>query len=580
MWIFICLAAINLVWSYPTNDFEDRSKYNPPQNPSLYEVDTLAQAASVFPFGGVLPLERAHHVMDANSNFLFVHGGYSRNGTILGDLNLYHIPSQTWSNPISRLECCNEDNEVVETIGTQKTFQFPFMRPGFQGDFPLPRAEHDSCVINEELYIFGGVTNEYGYMNDIYKFNAQTLKWIILDNLGGGEIPRRRAGHTFLSNPATSECYLFGGRSNSSIGGDAVGLSDVWSFNTLTQSWKKLDLPNINSITRPNGRQHVASMVMNGDIYIFGGNDPLSGLFYQDLWVFYTNDQSFYWKQIQPAYPSNQMIHQYSPPALSHAHLLPSQCEDPIAFSNCQGILIYGGLGAGGFCGDRQCRPTELVLGQLYLYSFNLQSWLQPFANLAEEFLQLATQSNWLHARLSSAPFLSTNTPANQRMTQPIRNYFGKYIKTYAMEKIIFLSKQRIFYEFGGIQAINNTIILDEQENKLFLIQSMAKNQFDSSFPPSSDSLQSNIDDIIQPSFLDVGGNVQSSLSDVQIGEQLRIQLDLPANRFWDYRDAFLLPESGGIEYLRSLRKFSVGSTDVILLNEEISCPLSKSLTD
>jgi hypothetical protein len=579
------LFSFEAVAGLYTNDFVKTEEYNPPLNPSLYEVDTLAFEQSAFPFGGNLPLERVHHSIDVNSDFLMVYGGYSKNGTILGDINLYHISSQSWSNPIIRLECCNQDGNVVDTIGADENINFPYLRPGFQGDFPLPRAEHASCVINEEMFVFGGVTAEYGYMNDIYKFNTKTLKWTVLDHLSGTQIPRRRAGHSFLSNPSTNECILFGGRANSTSGnGHAVGLYDIWSFDTTTRSWKRIDYPNVNSLTHPFGRQHVASMIMNGDVYLFGGDDPASGLYYQDIWVFHLKDKKYYWERIQPSL-SGGMIHQFAPPPLAHAHLLPSLCQDDDTtdFQNCGGFLIYGGLGSGGFCGTRNgCNAQQVSLGQVYLYSFKRESWVSPFEDLTMNALPESTQSNWLYARLSSAPFIppspssasGSTPPANLRFSAQTRQYFGKYLKTYAMEKIIFIPKRRIFYEFGGVQAINNLYVMDAQENKLFVSQTTDQNRFDSSFPPFPDGLHSTVVETVQPIFLDVGGGLPSTLSDVQTGEQLRVQVDLPSNSFWDFRNSWNRQQgssssSSPIEYLRSFRKFSPSARDIVLLQED-----------
>jgi hypothetical protein len=300
---------------------------------------------------------------------------------------------------------------------------------------------------------------------------------------------------------------------------------------------------------------------MNDNLYIFGGNDPASGYYFQDLWVFDLANQ--FWKEIKPSFTQN---HQFSPPPLSHAHLFPSLCQSPQSYDKCDGILIYGGMGGGGTCGSLSCGATQVVLGQLYLYSFTTQSWKPPFFDVNSDKISTDTQSNWLYARLSSQPFLPSNGGNGNLLSDEFRHYFGKYIKTYAMEKVILLPKQGIFFEFGGVQSTHKEVTNNFQEGDLFTNR--------------VNELKVNVESQTRPKFLDTAGPLLSPLSDVQTGEQFRSQLDLPTNAFWSYEDAFLSGmlssslsknglEKSVITYLRVLRKFSIADRDIVLLQED-----------
>jgi hypothetical protein len=560
--VILTLIFLFLVSSSADNTNINDPRFNPPQSSSMYPLNSLLDEASLFPLGGSLPLERVHHSINANSDFLILYGGYTSNGTILGDINLYHIPSQSWSNPVHRLECCNEIGDTIETIGFSGSPSVPHFREGFEGDFPLPRAEHASCVINEEMYIFGGVTSEYGLMNDVNRFNTKSLKWTLLDNLSGSAHPARRAGHNMLSDEPKKLCYVFGGRTSSVASSSGIiGLYDLWSFNALTSSWSRLDIPNINSVYRLLGRQYSASTLMNGNIYVFGGMDPASNLYYQDLWVFDMTTLS--WTEIyRPLSDTFQSIHQFSPPPLSYSHLLPSLCTSENSdsthriYDDCHGLLIYGGLGTGGFCGTDVCGSLDqLALGQVYLYSLELESWKQPYFDENGEVITANTQSHWLYARLTSGNFISNNL-ATSRFDTINRNSEGKYIKTYGMEKLVFLPKRGLFYEFGGVTAVNNSVINDRQRHNIFSVES-------SNVPEKAATFHT-----VVPANLDVGGSLDSTYSDTQTGEHLRSQVDLPVNYFWRYQDAFE-KHPAPIKYLRSLRKFSVASRDIVLIQED-----------
>ena len=152
--------------------------YTPSDNAAFYPINSLNNPGALFPFGGNIPSARVHHTITANSDYLFVFGGYGMDGSFLGDINLFYIPSQQWSGPIVRKQCCNRRGEEIETIGADSSDLnfgenggFPEVSVGFQGDAPLPRAEHASCVIQENMFTFGGVTELYGYVNDLYSFD-------------------------------------------------------------------------------------------------------------------------------------------------------------------------------------------------------------------------------------------------------------------------------------------------------------------------------------------------------------------------------------------------------------------------
>jgi hypothetical protein len=522
---------------------------------SRYPANSLNNPGASFSLGGSLPSPRVQHSIALTSSYIQVYGGYDKEGFTLGDVNLYHIPTQAWSNPVNRSECCNEASATVDLIGSTAQIQegsqmsstgalrevtFPFLKPGFEGDAPLPRAEHGSCALGEVVYIFGGVTDYFRryyndtfsediYLQDIYRFDPLLLRWqnVITQN-GRQGMPRRRAGHNMLCDTSTNQIYIYGGRNGE------TALGDLWAFDTQSLSWQRLsgdsNSHSKHSTSRssslsssPASRQYAAAVSFNQHIYIYGGNgDPATGMLLNDLWAFDLLSER--WEVLShPANPA--WSYNYVPSGLVHAHLLPSL--DPN--SGYLGLLLYGGLSSGGLCfGTPQCNAEQTLLGQLYHFSFTQATWTPPLvdANDLEAVAQALSDNvttQWQYARLHSALVDDDLTILHSRQ------YQGKYLKTYGYEQVVYDAYTQCMYEFGGLMT---NVPLDIAPSNAYYSAS--------------------------------GGFLPTELADVHTGEILQTRVSLVGNAYWDagiqYRDK--------VHMQRALRQFRVGAQDIILTME------------
>lgn len=384
--------------------------YTPSDNAAFYPINSLNNPGALFPLGGSIPSARVHHTVTANSDYLFVYGGYGMDGSFLGDINLFYIPSQQWTGPIVRKQCCNRRGEEIETIGADSSSMnygenggFPDVSIGFQGDAPLPRAEHGSCVIKENMIVFGGVTELYGYVNDMYEFDPIKVKWAVVDSPVDGNFPRRRAGHAMVCDSPHNMLYIFGGRTSapSTTSSSSIGLNDMWRYNKIKNEWTLLSgSAGVNGF--PGVRQFASMILLNGNLYIFGGVNPANGLTYNDVWVFRVAVQE--WELLYSLrtrntntnpvqYPSGDVEYQFAPPPLYLAHIIPiPESLDPTTAINTTfygsdadpsrtqngGFLIYGGVGGGGNCATKTCGAMETTLGQVYRFSLLEGTWTSP----------------------------------------------------------------------------------------------------------------------------------------------------------------------------------------------------------
>jgi hypothetical protein len=429
-----------------------------------------------------------------------------------------------------------------ETNATNTTEIYTYLHKGYEGDLPLARAEAGACVVSNKLYIFGGVTKPYGYSQQMYSFDPELLKWKDMQH-SSSQIPRRRAGHLMLSIPNqndngkfNSKFLIFGGRTHEQ-NKLAVGLNDLWIYDTIYNKWTRS--PNNKGELIPNGRQHIAGTIIGDFLYIYGGIDPASNTTYSDIWVYHLGLQS--WQQIQPS--DGISVGGYAPPPLYNAHLFPIQIDDDTE----DGLLLYGGVGGGGVCGSKDgldCDQLETQLGQVYRLAVTTKNWDDDHNEIIREYSgngypekQNITNSSWRFARMSAVGH------NNQGLT-----------KFYAYEKVIYDMDRKLFYEFGGLEAFNRDIVRNGQS------------AVDSHTVGNGD---------IRPTQLDSGGGVLTQpYWDLTTGEQLRETVHTPTNDAWIYQDAFEREQPQNnfttVKFHRAYRTYSINHIDItqILVNE------------
>lgn len=266
------------------------------ESESHYPSDSLRNPGALYPLGGGLPPSRVHHSATYVNRYVIVFGGLSTAGAFLDDIHLFDTLFKTWSGPVLKKLCCNDDGSVVEALGSdQETIDLlPSLKVGLEGDLPIARAEHTAVNINGQLYIFGGLTED-GFMNDIYSFDPIALRWSIVD-YPMGPIPSRRAGHA-ATERGGDQFVLFGGRTGNTLNftKEISMMNDVWNFDSVRQIWRHLRPTNAQA---PSPRQYAATAVMGARLYIFGGIDGLSDVVFNDVWSFDLFSQT--WNQLSP----------------------------------------------------------------------------------------------------------------------------------------------------------------------------------------------------------------------------------------------------------------------------------------
>lgn len=599
------------------------SQFNP-SDEIIYPINSINNPGILFPFGGDIPTSRVHHTITATTDYLIVYGGYSTDGSLLGDVNLFYITSQQWSGPITRKQCCNEDGESIETIGIDDVnIDYPYIKMGFQGDYPLPRAEHGACVISDEMYIFGGISESFGYLNDLYKYNPKEALWIIQESSQSYSYPVRRAGHSMICDDTNSMIYIFGGRtkvgtmnpqfdSKDSTTHDNVGLNDIWQYDVIKNSWSILTtVSNNNVYNSPARRQHASVILINGNLYLFGGIDPSSGMLFNDVWIYYIGSKS--WELLYDSRINNN--YQYAPPPLYNAHIIIApESLDPYTSINTtatydhttttkskeqttienKGFLIYGGIGGGGHCGNlKQCDGIETTLGQVYRFVLTENKWQSPRSSTGSKLhidKKYISDISWEYARISSSfDDVSSSSVSNLERTGNLWNTQGKMIKSFTYEKTIFIPSRNIMYEFGGLITNQdkltsyqqfNMITSEDVLNQTNINPKIIKTntiQPDEYVIDNKVQQSSTTSDKVTPIFLtQASGSLSTPFWDRNTGEVLKERVDLPTTSIWDYTQAFTnnIPydssnSNKNIKFLRAFRTYTISPNDIVLIKED-----------
>ena len=182
-------------------------------------------------------------------------------------------------------------------------------------DFPTKRTKHCSLIMNDKIFIFGGLSDAGAYLNDVWFFDITANLWNNIET--SGDIPAGRAS-VGCTNMHGNGILIFGGT-------DGIkNYNDLFYFDGNLYTWR---LINPASSTIPSPRYSSCLVGYQYTTYILGGIDG-TGLV-TDLWAYDYTSSLYYWMN------SNEAL---------QIHLANYQCW--IDFGSNAEIYIVGGLTA------------------------------------------------------------------------------------------------------------------------------------------------------------------------------------------------------------------------------------------
>ncbi|OQR84958.1 dynein heavy chain [Achlya hypogyna] len=196
------------------------------------------------------PSARWKHSATNVDNKIFVFGGFQSATTRFQDLWVFNPITMEWSQPVPQASPRNSK-------AASATFGWP--------NCPPPRGGHSACLIDREIYVFGGYGGQ-GYsrrdFDDLYSLNVDDMTWLKVTVKG--KIPEKRSGHQTCA--VDTKMFVFGGWNCS------MQFNDLYIFDTETSAWSSVEGQHM---SHPSPRWNHSSCAVlaipSAKIFCFGG---------------------------------------------------------------------------------------------------------------------------------------------------------------------------------------------------------------------------------------------------------------------------------------------------------------------
>ncbi|CAD8099772.1 unnamed protein product [Paramecium sonneborni] len=250
------------------------------------------------------PAGRYRHTANVYKGFLFIFGGVDQNQERFNDLQRFDFQTSIWSrivvqnppsprsfhkcvvlgnylylvggfdgqrrNDVHRINLDSENGrQQIEQI--RQAPHLMWIQLDLKDRF-TPRTGHTACVLQNKIYLFGGVDQSGNINNDLNCFDGNSWSVIITQ----GQIPSARSGAKMVA--VDDQLMLFGGYVQTQ---SQIYCNDLYRFNIKTNTFIKEIQQNTNPAKRTD---HSLVEYCNG-IYIFGGKGENKQIF-NDVWKF------------------------------------------------------------------------------------------------------------------------------------------------------------------------------------------------------------------------------------------------------------------------------------------------------
>eukprot|EP00026_Physarum_polycephalum_P004837 Phypoly_transcript_04861.p1 GENE.Phypoly_transcript_04861~~Phypoly_transcript_04861.p1 ORF type:complete len:499 (+),score=66.57 Phypoly_transcript_04861:541-2037(+) len=141
------------------------------------------------------------------------------------------------------------------------------------GNVPRERHAHSMCIANGSLWIFGGYSDNFSYLNDLYKFDFERSIWE--KKSAKGARPTARHSHSMV--PYNGALYLFAGIADGKP--ESGLLNDVYRYDIAEDVWR---LQTVNGQVPAPRWGHTACVTESGKMLVFGG---FGNTVFNDAWT-------------------------------------------------------------------------------------------------------------------------------------------------------------------------------------------------------------------------------------------------------------------------------------------------------
>lgn len=236
----------------------------------LHRFDTVKKRWDVLTPAGATPPPRvfAASVAHARSRRMLVFGGaffgpFFSDFAPYGDLWAYDVDDNAWS-------------------------ELHPVNPG-----PSPRSRPAAWIIDDKLYIFGGINQFFQVLDDLWVYDVRHNAWTQLVAPGAAGSPPPR--HEAATGIKGGRLVLYGGEAIDEFFQFQV-LGDTWEYRVSSGRWTDVTPDAADNVTPP--RNYGTAVTLGDAVYLQGGDTPVGtdcGPFPQhptdELWRFDLRDR-------------------------------------------------------------------------------------------------------------------------------------------------------------------------------------------------------------------------------------------------------------------------------------------------
>ena len=211
---------------------------------------------------GKLPQRRTEQISFQYENYFYIHGGRDINQGKKGDLCRVDITA-----------LIDGKSTAWENIKTS-------------GDSPGNISNHRGCLVNNSLYVFGGVNSAEDSNSNIYILNVDILSWEKIQFSDKDVQPVSSHSMSLVNN---SKLVIFGGVYRGKL------YNKISIFDIDNNTWTIYPNDSSESVL-PDERIEQSQITYGSKVYIYGGQGK-EGKYFNDMWTFDINDMK--WSQIE-----------------------------------------------------------------------------------------------------------------------------------------------------------------------------------------------------------------------------------------------------------------------------------------
>src|SRR5262245_26886231 len=215
----------------------------------LHRFDTVTNHWDVLTPSGPIPPPRvfAASVADRESRRMLVFGG-AFFGPFFSDFTAY---SDLWAYGV-------DDNAWTELV------------PVNAG--PSARSRPSAWIVEDKLYIFGGVNSFFQVLNDLWVYDLEANAWTnLIPNGAAGSPPRRHEAAAGMTRARGGHLVIYGGESIDQAFQFSV-LGDTWEYALASGTWSDVTPAPADNIAPP--RNYNTAVTIGQRMYLHGGDTP------------------------------------------------------------------------------------------------------------------------------------------------------------------------------------------------------------------------------------------------------------------------------------------------------------------